>query len=209
MNIWKVRTAEREEFVKPQSWLTALWRTHHRIIYFEINSISLHVDLQKDGIQKKKQWPDLSLSNGTGRYNLMAPGNFQVGYLPLWSERITGTYSLTLTQCGSVKWSWQAYTPGLHDSSARVWNSLFIVWLSRVCLWAIALFYKIRGAVFCRFRSVMVVVLLNASFSWEFALGLALMVGIVWQKARFVGLSLVSVEGLVSCLWSSPLRGLC
>ena len=40
------------------------------------------------------------------------------------------------------------------------------------------LFYKIRGPVFCRFRSVMVVVLLNASFSWEFVLGLALIVGI-------------------------------
>ena len=76
-NIWKVRTAEREEFVKPQSWLTALWRrTHHCIIYFEINSISLHVDLRKDGTQKKKQWPDFSLSNSTGRYNRMAPANF-------------------------------------------------------------------------------------------------------------------------------------
>ena len=30
-----------------------------------------------------------------------------------------------------------------------------------------------------------------------------LMVGIVWQKAKFVGLSFVSVEGLVSCLWNS------
>ena len=28
------------ESVKPQSWLTALWRTDHCIIYFEINSLS-------------------------------------------------------------------------------------------------------------------------------------------------------------------------
>ena len=60
---------------------------------------------------------------------------------------------------------------GLHDSPARVLNILFIVWLSRVCLWATALFCKIRGAIFCSLRSVMVLFLLNASFSWEFALG--------------------------------------
>ena len=61
-----------------------------------------------------------------------------------------------------------------------------------------ALFPTIEGADFCRFRSVMVVVLFFASFSREFRLGTDGCY-IVWQKARFVGFSFVSFEGLVSC----------
>ena len=92
----------------------------------------------------------------------------------LWFLSIKSHHSRTLKKHASCIltriWCKMGLT-GLHDSPARVLNILFIVWLSRVCLWATALFCKIRGAIFCSLRSVMVLFLLNASFSWEFALG--------------------------------------
>ena len=88
---------------------------------------------------------------------------------------------------------------GLHDSPARV-LAFFIVWLLRAYLWAIALFSTIWGADPCRFRSVGVVFLLNASISWGLVLRLVPMVDIVWQKARFVCCPFLLVGGLASCL---------
>ena len=89
---------------------------------------------------------ELPYSGCLARWKANARSTRESGHW-LWFLSIKSHHSRTLKKHASCIltriWCKMGLT-GLHDSPARVLNILFIVWLSRVCLWATALFCKIR-----------------------------------------------------------------